>query len=151
NEGRIVRFTPAMKQLDSLAADRQSQGVVIDLVRAPLSNGIDVARSPELLALNDAVQAVRCLVAIQSSQHVPLSDDPGPGNPIRIGFVIDDLDAARGIGVTVCVDHGVCGALVPPPDGGKSPAGRIGLGSVYEYEPRRRAYDGDAAAKVGRV
>ena len=84
-----------MKQLDLLAAYRQGKGFVVNLVRTPLTDGIDVIGKVELLALNDAVEPVRGFVTAQPAQHVPMGYDAGPRGAPCVGLLVNEPNAAR--------------------------------------------------------
>ena len=77
NKSGVIRLASPMKQLDLLVAYRQGKRIVVNLVRAPLTDGIDVIGKVELLSLNDAVEPVQRFVTAQPAQHVPLGYDIG--------------------------------------------------------------------------
>src|SRR5215472_4876964 len=124
-----------MKQLKPLGADRQGQCVVVNLIRAPLTDGINIVRIIELLALNDAVKPMRCLITTQPAQHISMSDDARPRNAPCVSLLVNNLDAACMVNMAMGVDHGVNGALVPAPNSGKGLACCVRFSRVYQHQP----------------
>ena len=148
DEGRVIRLAAAVEEFEPLPADRQRQGVVIDLVRAALADRVDVARHVELLALHEAVEAVRVDIALHAPGDIAMGDNARTWPSARIRLLVDQLDAAGVVDMAMGEDHGVDRAIVPGADDVERLPGGVGLGRIDQHEAFRRADRRDAAAEI---
>jgi len=151
DEGRVIGLAATVEEFEPLPADRERQGVVIDLVGAALADRVDVAGHVELLALHEAVEAMRVDIALHAPGDIAMGDDARTRYASAVRFLVDQLDAAGVVDMAMGKDHRMDRAIVPGADDIESLFGGIGLGGVDQNQPFACADRGHAAAEIGCV
>jgi hypothetical protein len=103
----------------SLRTFIQAEHVVVNLMRAPMLVGESVVRHVELPPHDDAVQAMRGVVAREPLQNAAVRGDARPWHTAFVRLSVIQVHAESVIDAAVGIDHGVNRTVVPLSDCGE--------------------------------